>query len=64
LRQLDTLPGETAMVGDSLNKDCVPARELGMTAIWLRHPGVSADLREKPADFTIEALAELEHLQW
>jgi HAD superfamily hydrolase (TIGR01549 family) len=66
LKQLDAQPAETAMVGDSLSKDCGPARKLGITAIWLRHPGVgsvNADASEA-ADFTIETLAELEHLQW
>jgi HAD superfamily hydrolase (TIGR01549 family) len=67
LKQLDALPAETAMVGDSLSKDCVPARKLGITAVWLRHPGVSSANAGAPgeaADFTIEALAELEHLRW
>ncbi len=67
LKQLDALPAETIMVGDSLNKDCVPARNLGITAIWLRHSGVNlenAGVTGDQADFTIEALAELEHLRW
>ncbi len=64
LKQLDSSPAETAMVGDSLTKDCLPARKLGITAIWLRHSGVSADSTVGQPDFTIEALAELEHLQW
>lgn len=70
LEQLGAAPVETAMVGDSLGKDCAPARKLGMTAIWLRNPGdiaVGADRADEigeAADFTIEALAELEHLRW
>jgi len=67
LRELDALPAETAMVGDSLSKDCVPAHKLGMTAIWLRPSDVdteSAGATAGQADFTIEALAGLEHLKW
>ncbi|HUN59597.1 MAG TPA: HAD family hydrolase [Candidatus Binataceae bacterium] len=60
-------PASTLMVGDSLSKDCAPARALGMRAVWLRHriPGPDADAHSGgTADFTIEALAELEHLKW
>jgi HAD superfamily hydrolase (TIGR01549 family) len=70
LEQLGALPAETAMVGDSLDKDCAPARKLGMTTVWLRHATESGvDIQsDKPsdlqADFTIAALAELEHLEW
>ena len=54
---------ETVMVGDSLEKDCVPARRLGMRTVWLRH----RDAREpgdlvEAADFTIASLAELNDL--
>jgi HAD superfamily hydrolase (TIGR01549 family) len=67
MRQLEAMPAETAMVGDSLCKDCVPARALGITAVWLRHcdvKGRNEVATDVPADFTIEALAELEHLKW
>jgi HAD superfamily hydrolase (TIGR01549 family) len=67
LKGLDARPSETAMVGDSLSKDCVPARRLGITTIWLRHAEVDAAnaiAAEGEADFTIEALAGLEHLKW
>lgn len=67
LGELGALPGETAMVGDSLDKDCAPARKLGLTAIWLRHRGATATGDEaggSEADFTIDELAGLEHLQW
>ncbi len=70
LNQLDAQPAATAMVGDSLDKDCLPARKLGMTTIWLRHATLAGVSRashqpaDSPADFTIEALAELDHLRW
>ena len=66
-RELNALPAETAMVGDSLDKDCRPARKLGMTTIWLRHSGAPQPAGEHPdsiADFTIDALAELDGLRW
>jgi putative hydrolase of the HAD superfamily len=67
LRRLDAVSAETAMVGDSLSKDCEPARSLGITSIWLRHANANAGdaaVFGSHADFTIKALAELEHLQW
>jgi FMN phosphatase YigB (HAD superfamily) len=35
LRRLHSGPEQTAMVGDSLAKDCAPARRLGITTVWL-----------------------------
>jgi HAD superfamily hydrolase (TIGR01549 family) len=67
LEQLGALPVDTAMVGDSLSKDCIPAQNLGMTTIWLRHVDVSDENAEsagRQVDFTIDALAGLEHLKW
>lgn len=67
LGELGALPGETAMVGDSLDKDCAPARKLGLTTVWLRHRGAAATGNEADgiqADFTIDELTGLERLQW
>lgn len=52
---------EAIMVGDSLDKDCAPARGLGMRTVWLRHHEASpADSEARNhADFTITALEEL-----
>jgi FMN phosphatase YigB (HAD superfamily) len=60
-------PASTLMVGDSLSKDCAPARALGMRTAWLRHRIPGPDLSPKAqaaADFTIERLGELQHLKW
>ena len=52
-------PNEIAMVGDSPDKDCVPARRAGMKAIWLCNPpdrvappelGAFADLKINALD--------------
>jgi putative hydrolase of the HAD superfamily len=57
--------GDTLMVGDSLDKDCAPAKRLGLKTVWLRREGAarSANANDAP-DFTIEALEELNDLQW
>jgi putative hydrolase of the HAD superfamily len=36
LARLGVGAGESAMVGDSLGNDIVPAKELGLTTVWLR----------------------------
>jgi putative hydrolase of the HAD superfamily len=115
IKALGAVPAETSMVGDSLEKDCAAARNLGLTTIWLRHarlpavdigerldrgdPRAADDRRESggslhlqggqvaersgqptddeiagteqtqfvpdfTVDFTIDSLAELEHLRW
>jgi putative hydrolase of the HAD superfamily len=54
---------EAMMVGDSLDKDCAPARRLGMRTVWLRHHEAPPDSRARiHADFTITALEELNGL--
>ncbi len=68
LEKIGVSAQSVAMVGDSIDKDCAPARRLGMTTIWM--PGID---RANPSDdahpasevdFTIRGLAELENLQW
>ena len=64
LERMGIRAGDAAMVGDSLDKDCEPARRLGMRTVWLRHREF-ADLSDGGlADFTIDSLAELKHLKW
>jgi len=59
-------PRAALMVGDSLSKDCAPARALGMRTVWLRHHqptgGEGQFQSTDGADFTISALEELEYL--
>jgi putative hydrolase of the HAD superfamily len=67
LDSLDARAATTLMVGDSLDKDCAPARALGMSTVWLRHrvPGHYIDPQMlAEADFTIDTLVELQHLRW
>ncbi|MGH7916477.1 MAG: HAD family hydrolase [Candidatus Binataceae bacterium] len=63
LRQLDVPPAAVVMVGDSLGKDCAPARRLGMRTVWLRTDSHQAD-RDGVADVTISRLEELGSLRW
>jgi FMN phosphatase YigB (HAD superfamily) len=66
LDQLGAQPHEAVMVGDSIEKDCAPARAMGMTAVWLRHREFSrreATLTD-PVDFTIDKLEELKGFAW
>jgi putative hydrolase of the HAD superfamily len=44
LKQLGREPGEAMMVGDSFERDIVPAKRLGMTTAWLE----GADRRDCP----------------
>lgn len=70
LKVLDLPHNQVAMVGDSLHKDCAPARKLGMRSIWLRGhhagPGEHPQAREAAAlaDHTIDSLDELKELTW
>jgi HAD superfamily hydrolase (TIGR01549 family) len=70
LKVLDLPHNQVAMVGDSLHKDCAPARKLGMRSIWLRGhhagPGEHPQTREAAglADHTIDALDELKEIKW
>ena len=67
IHALKVKPTAAAMVGDSLGKDCAPARRLGLKTVWYRsqtsvHPAGDADA--SVADFTISSLGELSGIQW
>lgn len=65
LYNLDTLPEETAFVGDRLFDDIHGAQEVGMRGIWIPHsnipPEQSTDLGITP-DATIQKLSEISAL--
>jgi putative hydrolase of the HAD superfamily len=60
LTQLDARAHETAMIGDSLSKDCVPARQLGLRTVWLAPESIeyTAGL-ERGADLVVHDLHQL-----
>jgi putative hydrolase of the HAD superfamily len=59
LQKLGREPGETMMVGDSFERDIVPAKRLGMKTAWLE----GAERRDCPdpslVDFRLRALGDL-----
>jgi len=60
LGRLNARPEETAMVGDSLAKDCVPARRLGLRTVWLMPEGVEYTPQdEASADLAVHNLHQL-----
>jgi HAD superfamily hydrolase (TIGR01549 family) len=66
LKKIRTGPAETAMVGDSLSKDCAPAKAIGIRTVWLRADSnhTLAESADSIADVTIESLDEVARLQW
>jgi FMN phosphatase YigB (HAD superfamily) len=66
LAQLGVHPHDAMMVGDSISKDCEPARAMGMTTVWLRHREFNGReaAASDPVDFTIDSLEELKDFEW
>ncbi len=60
IRALGLEPGETAVVGDSYDKDIVPAKKAGAVTIWLRGEGWTSDGDgdRSAADHVIGSLSE------
>lgn len=51
---------KVVVVGDSYDKDIVPARSLGCRTVWLKGPGWEAYTGNETADIVIHDFAELE----
>jgi putative hydrolase of the HAD superfamily len=66
LKKMRAAPAETAMVGDSLSKDCAPAKALGMRTVWLRADSsrALAENADSLADVTIQSIDEVARIQW
>jgi HAD superfamily hydrolase (TIGR01509 family) len=66
LAQLGVHPRDAVMVGDSIRKDCAPARAMGMVTVWLRHRefGATEVAPLDQVDFTIDRLEELKDFEW
>ncbi len=62
LDRLELPPGEAIFVGDSFERDMIPARALGMKTIWLKGPNPRMPANAGPVDATISSLTELEAL--
>jgi len=69
LDALSAKPAQTAMVGDSLAKDCAPAHAIGIGTVWYRPRAQSNPAWAPPgggttvADYTIAALEEIAALE-
>jgi len=68
LEKMHCAPESTAMIGDSLIKDCAPAHKLGMRTVWLRTTesqwGDDASQPDTAADITIRSIDEVAQIQW
>jgi HAD superfamily hydrolase (TIGR01509 family) len=62
LDALHAEPGETYVVGDSYERDIVPAKEIGCVTIWLRGRSWKETLNTQQADYVILSLQELSSL--
>lgn len=62
LQKLEAAAGECVFVGDSYERDMLPARRLGMKTIWVKGPNPRLPAEPEPVDHTISSLAELEAL--
>jgi HAD superfamily hydrolase (TIGR01509 family) len=62
LEALHTQPGETYVVGDSYERDIVPAKELGCVTVWLRGRSWNEIINTPQADYVILSLQELSPL--
>jgi HAD superfamily hydrolase (TIGR01549 family) len=58
LEQLALPAAEVAMVGDSLAADIAPAKQLGLTTIWIRGDRVFVAADERAADHVVSSLPE------
>lgn len=58
----------SAMIGDSLDKDCAPARRLGLTTVWYHPPGANGVPPGRDAqvhaNYTISSLDEIAEIAW
>jgi FMN phosphatase YigB (HAD superfamily) len=63
LKQLNAPAENTAMIGDSPEKDLAPARQLGMRTVWFRDESNRIPKNPQVADLTIESLDELTEMR-
>jgi hopanoid biosynthesis associated radical SAM protein HpnJ len=62
LKQIKAGPAQTLFVGDSFERDIIPARDLGMKTIWLKGPNWRLPENHGPIGCAISSLPELELL--
>lgn len=62
LARLELEPDEAIFVGDSYERDMMPARRVGMKTLWLKGPNARFPQDPEPVDSCISNLTELESL--
>jgi len=62
LQRLDLPPSQVVFVGDSYERDMIPARELGMRTVWMKGPNPRIPLNGGPVDAVASDLTELKAL--
>lgn len=62
LKALDVVAEESIFIGDSYDRDILPARRLGMKTIWVKGPNPRLPSDTGPVDNWISSLTELESL--
>jgi len=62
LNRLGLSPEETLFVGDSYDRDMMPARKIGMKTVWLKGPNPRIPPHAAPPDATLSSLTGLEAL--
>jgi putative hydrolase of the HAD superfamily len=62
LQQMDVAAEECLFVGDSYERDMMPAGKLGMKTVWLKGPNPRIPANAEPVDGVISSLLELEPL--
>lgn len=62
LEKLDLRPEQAVFIGDSYERDMVPAAGIGMKTIWLKGPAPRMPENAPPIDAIITRLSELEAL--
>ena len=60
LKQIKAGPAEVIFVGDSFERDIIPARNVGMKTIWLKGPNPRLPKNHGPIGCLISSLPELE----
>jgi FMN phosphatase YigB (HAD superfamily) len=60
LEQLAVKPGEACVVGDSYDRDIVPAKKLGCSTIWLKGRSWTTQSATAAADHTVGRFSEIE----
>ena len=59
LERANCLPENAVMVGDRLDNDIIPAKELGMKTIWVKQGFAEYKLDSVSPDYIIKTLEEI-----